>query len=249
MHRVTSQSERKQKRDMADVKKKCRHKNHRNRLRDAYRTGIMPQLDVKYLEIVLFYTIPRYDTSGMAQDLLEKFGSLPGVFTAKKEDLMQVQGIGSKAADYIILCGAMLNEMFISLYFESCIDCHATAGSYALWSLSSSLENTISVMYLGSENAVVGTDKAEGDETEIKDLTSRLETKIKEYNADKIIVSRKHEDGKLKANDSDIQITNALNSLCKKLKLSGFEYYIVNDKSYMPLCSKVINDASPIFEV
>lgn len=50
--------------------------------------------DVQYLEMILFYCIPRVDTNPIAHRLLDKFGSIRDVFEASEEELISVKGMG-----------------------------------------------------------------------------------------------------------------------------------------------------------
>ncbi len=55
------------------------------------------------LELLLFYSIPRSDTNGVAHNLIEEFGSLPAVFEASYEDLLKVEGVGPRSAVLLTL--------------------------------------------------------------------------------------------------------------------------------------------------
>ena len=61
-------------------------------------TGLSGFADHEALELLLFYAIPRRDTNPLAHRLLERYGSLEGVFTAPAEDLEKVEGMGGSAA-------------------------------------------------------------------------------------------------------------------------------------------------------
>ncbi|MDE6397691.1 MAG: hypothetical protein K2L51_00050, partial [Clostridiales bacterium] len=54
--------------------------------------------DYELLEYVLFATIPRGDTKGIAKDLIRTFGSLSAVFHADYYELLRVPGLGKKSA-------------------------------------------------------------------------------------------------------------------------------------------------------
>lgn len=231
-----------------DKKKKCRHKNHRNRLREAYIANQTSLADVKLLEMVLFYVIPRYDTSGMAQDLLEKFGSLSGVFTAEKDELLQIEGIGGKAADFLVLCGAVLNKIFDSFHSDFELDCHAMAQLYISWELCGERDGTELLIYVNSENLIIGSEKISGNSTQGKTFETFLKTEIDSFNPDKIIVAVKREMSKLKETDKDVETVKVLNGICTETKLSGFEYYIANKKTSLPLYEKIIKCGKPLFE-
>lgn len=75
------------------------HDKHRERMRRRFREGGLNGFaDHEALELLLYYAIPRRDTNPIAHALLERFGSLAGVFSAPIEALKQVDGIGDSAA-------------------------------------------------------------------------------------------------------------------------------------------------------
>ena len=86
------------------------HDGHRNRLKNRFlNEGLTNFVDHNVLELLLFYSIPRSDTNEIAHELLNKFGSLHGVFEAGMEDLMSVNGISRHSAVLI----KMIPELFV----------------------------------------------------------------------------------------------------------------------------------------
>ena len=86
------------------------HDGHRNRLKNRFlNEGLTNFEDHNVLELLLFYSIPRSDTNEIAHELLNKFGSLHGVFEAGMEDLMSVNGISRHSAVLI----KMIPEFFV----------------------------------------------------------------------------------------------------------------------------------------
>lgn len=70
------------------------HEGHRKRLKSRFLSEGLDNFNPhNVLELLLFYSIPRKDTNEIAHRLIERFGSLAGVFDASVEDLMQVKGI------------------------------------------------------------------------------------------------------------------------------------------------------------
>ena len=62
------------------------HDGHRARKKEQFiQTGLDSFADHEALELLLFYAIPRRDTNPTAHLLLQKFGSLEGVFSASVE--------------------------------------------------------------------------------------------------------------------------------------------------------------------
>lgn len=72
---------------------------HRDRLRARFSaSGDGALADYEILELLLFRLIPRRDTKPVAKALLERFGTLSGVFGATPALLQEVKGIGETVA-------------------------------------------------------------------------------------------------------------------------------------------------------
>ena len=80
------------------------HKGHRERLKSTYKaTGLNGFHDHVALELLLFFAIPYKDTNPIAHELLNRFGSLSGVFGADIESLKSVKNMTENAAILITL--------------------------------------------------------------------------------------------------------------------------------------------------
>ena len=78
------------------------HDGHRKRLKARFLSeGPDALRDYELLELLLFYAIPRADTNVMAHTLLDRFGSLSGMFRAPIDALCTVPGIGEHAAVFL----------------------------------------------------------------------------------------------------------------------------------------------------
>ena len=87
------------------------HAGHRGRMKskfDKYGARIFDTYEL--LEMLLYSVIPQLDTNPISKRLLERFGSLDGVFSAKREELVLVEGIGSYSAGFITKVGALLHS-------------------------------------------------------------------------------------------------------------------------------------------
>jgi len=82
------------------------HTGHRARVREKIlqngTTGMLPH---ELLEAVLFPPIPRRDTNPIAHLLLERAGSLAGVFRLNEEDVAGIPGCGAHLAAYLAVVG------------------------------------------------------------------------------------------------------------------------------------------------
>ena len=83
------------------------HSGHRDRLRERLsRRGADGLSEREMMEFLLCYVLPRRDVSGMAAQLIDRFGSVRGALCAEADELSRLSGIGSHVAAWL----ACLNE-------------------------------------------------------------------------------------------------------------------------------------------
>ena len=68
------------------------HAGHRKRMFSRLAEGTL--CDHEYLEMLLFYAIPRRNTNDIAHRLLARFGDLNGVLNAPLQALQEIDGVG-----------------------------------------------------------------------------------------------------------------------------------------------------------
>lgn len=85
------------------------HAGHRARVKEEFRKqGLEHFPRHRVLELLLFYTMRRSDTNPVAHRLMDRFGSLSGVFDAPIELLQEVEGVGLESATLIKLVPELL---------------------------------------------------------------------------------------------------------------------------------------------
>ena len=76
--------------------------DHRERVRQRFdEIGSEGFRDYELLELILFQAIPRVDTKPIAKALLQRFGSFAEVLAAPPARLMEVKGVGERAAHHL----------------------------------------------------------------------------------------------------------------------------------------------------
>ncbi len=84
------------------------HTGHRERLRNRFRQEGLDHFEEKQaLELLLFYCVPRKNTSELADTLLKYFGSVVAVLDATPEELERVPGVGREISTFLSLRKAM----------------------------------------------------------------------------------------------------------------------------------------------
>ena len=109
------------------------HDGHRARKKEQFiQTGLDSFADHEALELLLFYAIPRRDTNPTAHLLLQKFGSLEGVFSASVEELKSVEGVGESAAILLSMMHGLFRRSARSTTKEKILNSVESCGRYFL---------------------------------------------------------------------------------------------------------------------
>lgn len=83
----------------------------RERIRERIANGGLDRMRPhEVLEFLLYYIIPRQDVNRLSRDLLDYFGTLGDVLAAEIPELMKVEGVGRKTAEWIALAGECCYE-------------------------------------------------------------------------------------------------------------------------------------------
>ena len=85
------------------------HEGHRNRMLDRAKAGDLQ--DHELLEILLFNPIPRKNTNETAHKLLATFGSLKNVLSAEEAELMRIEGVGKRTAQYLASVAELVSRV------------------------------------------------------------------------------------------------------------------------------------------
>ena len=107
------------------------HTGHRQRMKSKLATHGARIFDTyELLEMLLYFVIPYKDTNPIAKLLLDRFGSLDGVLSASREELMTVDGIGECAADFLLTVASITLDNDDYLSERSCFDNYHRAGEF-----------------------------------------------------------------------------------------------------------------------
>lgn len=107
------------------------HGGHRERMRSKFKIHGARVFDTYELLEMLLYNVIKYrDTNPIAKNLLLKFSSIEGIMAASRDELLSIDGVGERVADFILGISRSLREMDFDdpLYFGEQILTHEKAG-------------------------------------------------------------------------------------------------------------------------
>lgn len=220
------------------------HDGHRARMREKLaRHGSRIFDTYELLEMLLYHVIPYKDTNPVAKRLLMTFGSLDGVFSATKDELVQVSGVGERAAELILTVGDMLyeGELARDNRAEYVFDNYCNTGTTLVGYFEENEGLTVTALML--------------------DGTMRLLTKVDIYNtafgsagikvkpfidaairsgATAVIIATKHEHGALYPTESDHATLMMIASSLGAVGVRVAEHYIVSGTSFVGVAERMI---------
>ena len=171
------------------------HSCHRQRLRERYKregaAGFEPHV---LLELFLFDIIPRSDTNPIAHRLIERFGSLDGVFRAKYDELIKVKGVGNATARYIVDVAASMTNMIRDELSAKPIVTFERAANFLIWHMRNSEAEAFSVLALDESLALIKTVDIICDRP-LEEISDMILKELASENVSNIIIGYKADSG------------------------------------------------------
>ncbi len=141
----------------AAPQEEAHYHGHRERLRTRYRDqGDTALADYELLELLLFRLIPRRDTKPIAKALLDRFGTLAGVFGAPPALLMEVKGVGEAVATDLKLIASVGHRMLKSeLRGKQVLGSWSSVIDYCHAAMAHEPREQFRILFLDKRNALI----------------------------------------------------------------------------------------------
>lgn len=214
------------------------HKGHRQRLRQEYLQGGLDSMsDVKALELLLFYAVPRQDTNGIAHRLLTQFHTIHGVFEATVEDLMTLGGLTENAAVLVKLVTDVARKSQISrASMEGVLTTVKDCGNYLLPRFAGATEEKVLALGLDGKCKVLGC--AELSQGTLNSASFSIRSVVEfalRVRATSVVLAHNHTSGIAVPSHEDIRTTR---SVAEALDLVGVEladHIVVADDDFVSM--------------
>lgn len=136
---------------------------HRERLRARFReNGDGALADYELLELILFRLIPRRDTKPIAKALLDRFGTLAGVFGAPPALLTEIKGIGEAVAlDLKLVAAAAQRTLKSELRNKQVLGSWSAVIDYCHAAMAQEAREQFRILFLDKRNVLIA-DEVQG---------------------------------------------------------------------------------------
>jgi len=214
------------------------HAGHRKRIDEKVKqVGLHNMPAHEQLEYMLYQVIPLGNTNGIAHDLLQKFGSLGGIFYASEKELMLVNGIGSRSAKFIaqipVISGiyqrATMGEKIV-------LDTTDKIGEYVITLFNGKLTEEVYIISLTANNRLIRYDRiATGGTSNVPVYVRNIIDVVMSSKAYSAVLAHNHPSGELLPSPDDVEITKKVAAALSVMDVKLIDHIIAADKKYVSL--------------
>ena len=209
---------------------------HHKRLRERFiKSGLDGFHDYEVLELLLNYLFPNRDTKPIAKDLLAKFKTLAGVFSADPQELQEIKWVGERTAVYLKLLNDMLGFVFEDRARKEEIQFTKTAQLFEYFkaTIGSKKNEVMRAVYLNSQNKLIHAENlSEGTVAEAVAFPRKIVEGALKYRAVSVIIAHNHPGGVAEPSDNDDKVTEQIKKALQTVNISLQDHMIVAGDEY-----------------
>lgn len=207
---------------------------HRQRLKEKLANNSQGLADYEILELTLALVLPRRDTKPLAKELLERFGSLKDVITARPDQLDGIKGI----ADGVKSQWTLLQELFARIGEASArsgepLSDPAEVAKAAMARIGSKGVEEFWAAFLDTKNRVIAWEQVSKGTVNATPVFPReiMATALR-LEATNIILAHNHPGGDPAPSPEDIMLTERIRETAMTLDITLLDHIVVTDNDY-----------------
>lgn len=224
------------------------HEGHRDRLRNRYASIGLDGFEAhQILELLLFYAIPRRDTNELAHTLLQRFGSISGVFEAEISELENIPGMGRNSAILLSLVPSLCRRYMNDRWGDKpLLDSSVKAGEFAVSLFMGRKYEAFYALCLDNQNRLNYAALVHEGTINEAPVYPRLivETALR-HKASSVILAHNHPGGSLKPSGADIECTKRICTALEAISVHVIDHIIAAGDKYTSLAEKGVLPKSP----
>ncbi len=219
------------------------HSGHRERVKNKFLTEGLDRFEPhEVLELLLYFGIPLKDTNPTGHALLQKFGSLSGVFDAPFEELIQVEGVGKSAATLIKLIPEICRRYQENLSRDKqLIFSYDEAGNFLITKFIGRSNEAVILMLLDSKSRMIYCGVVnEGTAITANIYVKKIVRLAVQYNAVYAILSHNHPSGNCMPSKQDLNSTQWIYEALQTVEVQLIDHVIVSGNDYLSIAKSGI---------
>lgn len=210
------------------------HDGHRKRLTARFLTegleGFEPH---QVLELLLFFSIPRQDTNELAHRLIDRFGSLSGVFDAPYEQLLEVKGVGENTAALLKLMPDMTRRYYAARQDGAYIRSNKDAQELLLPRFVGRQEEMVYALLLDAKGKCLAVELVhEGSVNAAEVHLRKIVALAIRANAAGLILAHNHPGGVSTPSQEDVLTTRHMQTTLEAMEIQLVDHLVFADRDF-----------------
>lgn len=190
------------------------------------------------LEILLYPVLPRVNTNPIAHNLIRRFGSIFGVLNASPAELMQIDGIGARAAKHLQCVGEVLRRMEQLPKQASVSYAPDSFAAYLIDQYADLSYEVFDLYFLNQKSVIVGSRRFTSHEQSRVVLgTGDLSKALGECRAYGLVLAHNHIDSKAYPSEEDNNITRQCQIICSLNNIRLYDHFIIAGEESFSYCA------------
>ncbi|TWG95563.1 DNA repair protein RadC [Mesorhizobium sp. J18] len=217
---------------------KPHYHGHRERLRNRFaESGSDSLTDYEMLELLLFRSIPRADTKGMAKALIKRFGSFAEVLGAPEHLLTEVPGIGKTAAlDLKIVAAAAQRMLKSQVHRKQVLSSWSAVVDYCRAAMAFETREQFRILFLDKKNTLIADEVQQTGTVDHTPVYPReVVRRALELSASAVILVHNHPSGDPTPSRADIEMTKTIIDTAKPLGISVHDHVIIGKSGHVSM--------------
>ena len=214
------------------------HIGHRQRLKDRFRAEGLDHFSERHvLELLLFYAVPQRDTAPLAQELLDRFGSLPQVLEASAGELEKVNGVGPNVSTLLTLITAISRYYLVQRTSNvTILNTTELCGQYLLQHFHGRRNETVFMLCLDAKCKVLCCKEVGEGSVNSANIPIRRVVEIAlAVNATTVILAHNHPSGLAIPSSEDILTTRRVAMALDAVEICLADHIVVADDDFVSM--------------
>lgn len=210
------------------------HQGHRLRLKRRFHTeGLQHFEEHTALELLLFFAVPRQDTNPIAHRLLNRFGSLSGVFSASMRELTEVDGVGENTATLLRLVPELMNFCREKEQEAPTFHNPLSMGEYLARRLCDQKTETMLMLCLDGKNRAICCEKlGSGTVGSITTTVREVAQRCLRNNVSAVVLAHNHPSGLALPSREDIVMTRKLQDFLREIGVQLRDHLVITEREF-----------------
>jgi DNA repair protein RadC len=207
---------------------------HRKRLKERLKADSRSLADYEILELLLGYALPRRDTKPLAKAMLQRFGSLRGVFHARAEELSEVDDFSPSVLVLFDTWKEFWGRVQESVIHERTVFSHPqSVADFAIARLGHALTEQFWVALVDNKNRLVLWQQvSQGTVDQTPVYPREILRLVLQHQASGLILVHNHPGGDPKPSIQDQELTKKMQRAAREMDIRVLDHIVVTDQDY-----------------